>query len=163
MKKLLLVSAILLLVGCQAVTEDLKMGTVYEAAHGDRAFAVATVVLEDDKIIEAYIDEFQFLAIGEGVVCAPSSNGTFGTSVEDGKCLASKKINNESYSESMKTNGGATQDIKVSYEEIEKYVIGKTIEELEEVVFDVDTIAGSTLEDNEGYVNALITAAKAAK
>ena len=68
MKKLLaLVLSLMLLMTASVVFAEgeapgeVLMGQVEFAAHGDRGFAVITVALQDDVILGAKIDEFQFM------------------------------------------------------------------------------------------------------
>lgn len=100
--------------------------------------------------------------------------------------LASKRVNNEFYSENMKS-AGATMEIAANYDAIQEFVNGKTLMELEELVAanyvseeeeteaaaeeggaddrtaleeseseEVDAISGSTLVDKWGYVAAIL-------
>ena len=167
MKKILLVAlALLVLTMSVAAAEDIKIGQVQYAAHGTKCFAVMTVAMQGDVIADAYIDEYQFMATGS--VGVPNSESDFGTAYPEGKVLASKKVNADSYSENMK-KAGSTVHLAGNYAAIEAFVTGKTVAELEAAVAGkdaaamVDAVSGSTLVDTLGYVNGLIEAAKAAK
>ena len=167
MKKILLVAlALLVLTMSVAAAEDIKIGQVQYAAHGTKCFAVMTVAMQGDVIADAYIDEYQFMATGS--VGVPNSESDFGTAYPEGKVLASKKVNADSYSENMK-KAGSTVHLADNYAAIEAFVTGKTVAELEAAVAGkdaaamVDAVSGSTLVDTLGYVNGLIEAAKAAK
>lgn len=166
MKKLsiLLVLALVCSVafGGMAVAE-VQMGQAYYAAHGSYSFCVATVAMEGDVISGVVIDEFQYLA--EGAVAVPNTE-TFTTA--EGKVLASKRLNDESYSAGM-AEAGSTQNLALSYDAIEEFVVGKTLADLEALVDGktsedfVDAVAGSTLTDTLGYLQAVIEAVKTVK
>ena len=168
MKKVFcLLLALCMMLPLFAMAEDtVKIGQVEYAAHGTKCFAVLTVAMQGDKIVAAYIDEFQFMdaATAQGV---PNSSEGFGESYPEGKVLASKRENAEMYSANMAA-AGSTVALDVNYDAIQDYVTGKTIEELEAAVDGktaeemVDAVAGCTLVDTLGYVNGLIEAAKAA-
>ena len=169
MKKLVLsILTVLLaatLFACGKESHELKMGQAYYAAHGTKAFAVATVVVEDETIVAAYIDEFQFLA-SDTVTGVPNSE-TLNSYVKEGYSLASKRVNNATYSANM-AGAGSTQELAVSYAAIEEYVTGKTVSELttltakekEEVL---DVVTSSTLVDTKGYISAILAAVENAK
>lgn len=186
MKKLsvfvLITALIATMVGCSANEEsagdsssgstvEIKMGRVNYAAHGDKSFAVAVVAMDGDTIVGASIDEFQFLNKSEaGVVPVPNSDGAFSEGYADVTIpLASKVESTEYYSKHMAEAAGATNTIEENYAAIEKYVTGKTIKDLEEVLADnspeemVDVVSGATLADTFGYVKTFIEAAKATK
>ncbi len=166
MKKVLaLLLALALMVPMFALADDnVKIGQVDYAAHGTKCFAVLTVAVQGDKIVAAYIDEFQFMdaATAEGV---PNSDADFGTSYPEGKVLASKKVNAALYSTNMQ-KAGSTQALDVNYAVIEAFVTGKTIAELEAAIEGktseemVDVVSGCTLVDTLGYVTGLLEAAK---
>ncbi|HWQ51673.1 MAG TPA: hypothetical protein VN369_07720 [Terriglobales bacterium] len=151
---------------------NLKIGQVEFAAHGTRSFCVATAVVAGDKVVAAYIDEFQYLpADNEKVTGVPNSDADFGAYVsEQNLVLGSKRVNADYYSENMKNNGGATQRIDTSFDAIEDYCVGMTVGELDTWVSGstkdtgtpTDAITGSTLTDTASYVKAIAEAAKAA-
>lgn len=148
---------------------ELKIGQVEYAAHGTKSFCVATAVVAGDKVVAAYLDEFQYMP-SDKATGVPNSDTDFGTYVADKSVvLASKRVNADYYSENMKTNGGATQRIDTSLNAIEKYCVGMTVAELDKWITGTtkegeppDTVAGSTLADTAGYIKAIATAAKAA-
>ena len=168
MKKILLVALALLVltVSVAAAEGEVKIGQVQYAAHGTKCFAVLTVAMQGDVIADAYIDEYQFMAIGS--VGVPNSEADFGASFPEGKVLASKKVNAAAYSENMK-KAGSTVDLATNYAAIEDYVTGKTVAEVEAAFAGktaeeaVDVVSGCTLVDTLGYVNGLIEAAKSVK
>lgn len=146
-------------------TAELQIGQVEAAAHGTKCFTTATVVLEGDKILLAYLDEYQFLA-ADKAVGVPNSE-TLADYWNEGVVLASKRVNAEMYSANM-AKSGSTVAIDVNYNTIQDYVAGKTIAEVEALAGKtteelVDTISGATLVDMPGYLSAIVDAAKAAQ
>ena len=110
MKKItaLFLSLVLLLTAAAALAEgEILMGQVDYAAHGDKAFAVITVAVQDDVILAAKIDEFQFMADREDLkaVGVPNSEGAFGQSYPEGQVLGSKRANSDLYSLNMQRAG----------------------------------------------------------
>ena len=169
MKKMLLVAlALLVLTASFAVAEgEIKIGQTQYAAHGTKCFAVLTVAMQGDVIADAYIDEYQFMAADS--IGVPNSDADFGQSFPEGKVLASKKVNAETYSANMAAKAGSTVSLTDNYAAIENFVTGKTIAEVE-ASFEgktaaeaVDVVSGCTLVDTLGYVNGLVEAAKSAK
>lgn len=165
--------------------DNLLLNAETFAAHGDKCFTLAATLNDGENVILSYLDEFQFLdGEQEGV---PNSDAfTEAGAVLDGKVLASKRVNNEFYSENMKS-AGATMEIAANYDAIQEFVNGKTLMELEELVAanyvseeeeteaaaeeggaddrtaleeseseEVDAISGSTLVDKWGYVAAIL-------
>ena len=173
MKKVLaLVLSFLMLMGCvSAVAEDqIQLGQVQFAAHGAQAFAVITVAVQGETIVSALIDEFQVMS-GEGVVGVPNSDQAFGGNIvgnEDGKVLGSKRVNNAYYSGNMASRGGATQELAASWDGIQAFVAGKTISELDQMIFPkesaevTDIVTSSTLTDTKGYILGILAAARVA-
>ena len=181
MKKLLSLVLALLMV-CAAVSAlaegEIKIGQVDFAAHGTHCFAVITAVVQDDVIVAAKIDEFQFMGDREdlaaiGVPNAELASEAFSVKDADGNIttkLGSKRVNSDLYSLNMQ-RAGSTVQIAANYDAIEAYVVGKTIAELEAEVAPytdenkaeyADAIAGATLTDSVNYVRGIIEAAKAA-
>ena len=169
----ILLAVMMLLAASAAFAEgEVLIGQVDYAAHGAGCFAVITAVVQDDVVIAAKIDEFQF--IGDGVVPAvgvPNSDASFGENYPEGRVLGSKRVNNALYSLNMQ-KAGSTVQIAANYNAIEAYCTGKTIAELEAAVADfndenkaefVDVVSGATTADTLGYVKGVIAAAKAAK
>ncbi len=160
------------LVACSSSSSDstaLKFGQVQYAAHGTKSFAVTTVVMDGDKIVKAYIDEYQVLS-KEGTVGVPNSDAEFGENFASlDTQLASKRVNDDFYSNNMATKGGATQKLSTSWDAIQKFAEGKTISELESAISGktaeqvIDAVSGATLTDTTGYIQSIIEAAKAAK
>lgn len=164
MKKISLVLAIIMVsmmaMGAVALA-DTKLGQALYAAHGDKAFCVATVAMDGDVITAVLIEEFQYLS-PETFETVPNPE-TF--TAENGNVLASKRNNDEAYSANM-ANAGSTQSLVTSYEAIEAFVVGKTVAELEAAIEGktaeetVDAVSSSTLVDTLGYIEAIIAAAK---
>ncbi len=164
---ILLVSVLVLsfFVTSALAAEPIKLGKADFAAHGTKCFTIAVVALQGDKIVAAYLDEYQFMPKDQ-VVGVPNSDAGFGENFADpDKVLGSKKVNNEYYSNNM-TRAGSTVSIADNFAAIENYVVGKTISELEAVLAAndkqamVDAVTGATLVDTHGYVAALVAAAK---
>ena len=155
MKKGLL-CVLLCLVGCTSKATT-KTGLAYHQAHGKDAICVASVYLENDMIRGVTLDELTYLSKEEydGLIT------TIETTNE--KQIASKRQNNTDYSEVMKTNG-ATKTISENYDAICKYVIGKSVSELEKEIEngDVDVIASCTLQSTRGYLETILKACKEA-
>ena len=176
MKKILslILSLLLLLsVSVSFAEGEILMGQVDYAAHGDKSFAVITVALQDDVIVAAKIDEFQFMGDREDLkaVGVPNSDGAFGEAYPEGQVLGSKRANSDLYSLNM-TRAGSTVQIAANFDAIEAYAKGKTIAELEEVVNGyteetkaefIDAVTGATTADTWGYMRGIVAAAKAAK
>ncbi len=143
---------------------SVKVAAKYGAAHGTKCFSSAVVVVNatDGTIVDAFLDEYQFMN-AEGNTGVPNSDATadgdFATNYPEGKVLGSKKVNHEAYSAHMKEAAGATTDIKASYEAIEAFIAGKTAADLA----DVDAVTGSTLADTANYVKSVVNAVENSK
>lgn len=152
---------------------EIVMGQVDYAAHGDRGFAVITVALQDDTILAAKIDEFQFMGDREDlkVVGVPNSDAAFGQNYPEGQVLGSKRANSDLYSLNMQ-RAGSTVQIAANFDAIEAFVKGKTVANLEAFVNAyteetkaqvLDAVSGATTADTWGYLQGILAAAKAAK
>lgn len=145
--------------------DDIKIGFIQHAAHGKRAFADTVVAVLGDKIVAANIDEFQFLG-ADGNTGVPNSDKKFGENYAEGSVLASKLMNNETYSKNMADNGQSTKSLMDNYKAIQDHVVGLTVAEVEALVADntpgevVDAISSSTLVDTVGYLESIALAAK---
>lgn len=146
---------------------ELRIGQVEGAAHGDKCFTVATAVIdENDTIVAAFIDEYQFLDSEQMGV--PNSDAFIEDgSVAEGKVLGSKRVNNEYYSENME-KAGSTVPIAVNFDQIQQFAMGKTSGELKELAGKtpeevMDAVSGATLADTAGYLSVIADAADAAK
>ena len=176
MKKVfsLILSLLLLLsVSVSFAEGEILLGQVDYAAHGDRSFAVITVALQDDVIVAAKIDEFQFMGDREDLkaVGVPNSDAAFGQSYPEGQVLGSKRANSDLYSLNMQ-RAGSTVQIAANFNAIEDFVKGKTVTELEAIVNGyteetkadfIDAVSGATTADSWGYARGILAAAKAAK
>lgn len=178
MKRFVSIALIFLLAvsitSCSKANEPIKIGKVDYAPHGDKAFCVAIAVMQGDKIIGAYLDEYQFMP-KESVTGVPNSDqlgdGAFATNFDDpgNTVLASKRENADYYSDLMKNLAGSKVSVTDNYKTIQDYVIGKTIAELESDLSGkdakqmVDAVSSATLVDTKGYVKALVEAAKSAQ
>ncbi len=175
MKKLLavLLSVLMLFAAVSAFAEgEIKIGQVDYAAHGTGCFAVITAAVQDETIVAAKIDEFQFIGDREDLaaVGVPNSDASFGDSFPEGRVLGSKRVNNELYSLNMQ-RAGSTVQIAANYDAIEAFATGKTIAELEAFVNGytaetkaevIDAVSGATTADTWGYLQGILAAAKAA-
>lgn len=171
MKKILkgMVAAMLLLsiVACSSGKEvELKLGQVIGAPHGTKSFGVTTVVVEGDKVVLAYIDEFQYLADDKFTGVPNSDAFAEAEAVKAGFVLGSKRVNDKAYSDNM-AKAGSTVTIAKNYDLIQEFVVGKTIAEIEEVAKKpaeeaIDAVTGATLVDMPGYLMEIVNAAKAA-
>ena len=145
-----------------ANADDINVQQIFGTAGNKNAVTDTFVVLEGDKIIAANIDEYQYME-GKGV---PNSDKKFGENFADKeKVLASKLENNEAYSGQMKEYAKATKTLKESLNAIEEFVVGKTPEEIKEVIDSnesgkpVDAISGATLTSTVGYLEEIYKAA----
>ena len=142
--------------------DDIKVQQIFGTAGNKNAVTDTFVVLEGDKIIAANIDEYQYME-GKGV---PNSDKKFGENYADSeKVLASKIENNEDYSAQMEEIAKSTKTLKESFNAIEEFVVGKTAEEIKEVIDGseagkpVDAISGATLKSTVGYLEEIYNAA----
>ena len=142
--------------------DDIKVQQIFGTAGNKNAVTDTFVVLEGDKIIAANIDEYQYME-GKGV---PNSDKKFGENYADSeKVLASKIENNEDYSAQMEEIAKSTKTLKESFTAIEEFVVGKTAEEIKEVIDGseagkpVDAISGATLKSTVGYLEEIYNAA----
>lgn len=152
-----------------AASAPLKVGRVEAAAHGTKCFTVAVAVVQNGVIVAASLDDYQFLStdVAKGV---PNSDKDFGQNYKDpGMVLASKKANAKYYSEHMAEEAKSTVSYDKNMAAIEKFATGKTIKSLEATLTKktkeqvVDAVSGATLVDTQGYLKAILDAAKAAK
>ena len=146
----------------QTTGTSVQFAVVYGAPHGTRGFGSAAVVInaEDGTIIDAFIDEYQYMDVtAEGVVGVPNSDGTFGEGAVEGMVLGSKRVNTTYYSAAMTENAGATVAIDANFDAIQDYAKGKTADELLGYNADTDTVTGATLADTAGYLALIAQAA----
>lgn len=148
--------------------EATTVKVAYLAPHGDKSFASVTVVLQGDVIVDAQIDEFQFVE-GDDWTGVPNSDGAFAEGFVDGVKLISKREDSEAYSALMAENAGSTVTYADNLDAIEEFAKGKTVAEIEEGIAalndlgedgDVsEVVSGATLADSAGYLQAIIDAA----
>ncbi|AIQ43268.1 hypothetical protein MKZ24_11860 [Paenibacillus sp. FSL R7-0297] len=153
-----------------AASAPLKVGRVEAAAHGTKCFTVAVAVVQNGVIVAASLDDYQFLGtdVATGV---PNSDKEFGLNgyKDPNVVLASKKANTKYYSEHMAEAAGSTVSYDKNLAAVEKFATGKTIKSLEMTLTHktaeqvVDAVSGATLVDTQGYLKAILEAAKAAK
>lgn len=140
---------------------------VYAAPHGDKSFASVVVTMQGDKILDAVIDEYQFVDAGDwkGV---PNADGAFAEAFAEGKTLVSKRQDSEIYSQMMTEKAGSTVSIADNLDAIGDFAKGKTVAELEDTIKELedlgedgnvaDVISGATLKDAGGYLGAIVKA-----
>lgn len=142
-----------------------KFTVVYGAAHGDKCFTTVAVAVNanDGKIVDAFIDEYQYLAAGSTVVPVPNGDKRgerqFGANNVEGFVLASKKVNDAMYSKNMKDKAESTVSIKANYNAIEAYARGKAPSEIKSIT----AVSGATLADTKNYLALIAEAAEKAK
>ena len=170
MKKTLILVLVLVSIFSMSVSaaEPIVIGKADWAAHGTRCFTVAVVALQGDVIVGAYLDEYQMLSRADAIG-VPNSDKAFGEAFANPEqVLASKKVNNDLYSNNM-ANAGSTVTIADNFKAIEDFVLGMTVAELEAFLSGhnaetaVDAVSGATLVDTYGYLTALWAAAKDAQ
>lgn len=165
---LLTLTLVFALVGCSGggKATNLQIGQVDFAAHGSRSFSITTVLLEGDKIVDVFIDEYQYLS-ADTTTGVPNSDAGFGGNYAEGVVLGSKRVNDAAYSQGMAEKAEATITIAKNLDAIQDFARGKTISEVEELVAKgdeaVDAVSGCTLVDTAGYADSIVAAAKAAK
>ncbi len=169
MKKLLalvLVAAMLLsLASLSLAAEELVLRRHYTTPHGERGFARVVVAMVGDKIVGVALDEFQYVAPGEGVTPVPNTEA-LAASVKENNVLISKRVSSASYSKNMAEKAGSTVAIDANYDAVQAFCVGKTVADLEAVIAaaepgkPIDAVTGATLADTAGYLNAIVETAK---
>lgn len=129
-----------------------------------RSFTTVVVATSADKIIDAFIDEYQYFGEDEGYEGVPNSDKGFGEGAKEGRILASKIVNKDPYSEAMKNAGGEVT-LMDNYNAVTDFVKGKTIAELEEVLNEddekiMDAISGATFSSTPNLLRYIVEAAK---
>lgn len=140
--------------------DEIELRYALGAPHGDKSFANAVVAVEGDKIIAASIDEYQYIQDGK---TKQGEDSDFAKGYKDSKVvLASKLENNDIYSDLMADKAKATNTIKANFEAIEKFVAGKTIDEIKETIAGategeaIEAVSGATLVDTAGYLQLIV-------
>ncbi len=168
MKKVLsLLVALALVLGCAAALaeETVTLKQVFCAPNGSGSVGIVTVALQGDVIVAVHIDELQWMDAGS--VSVLDAEGDLTKGFPEGKVLASKLANDESYSGMMAAYAGSTVTIANNYAAIEAFCVGKTVAELETAIAGldnttaVDAVSGATLVNTLGYLQSVLQAAKA--
>lgn len=142
---------------------NLKLNVAYGAANGENCFTAAAALTRGDTIVLSYLDEFQFLDAGEGVVGVPNSTEAFAEDYAEGKVLCSKRMCTDYYSAMMADYAGSTVRINDNFDAIQNYVNGMTVAQAEALAGDenaVDAVTGATLANTAKYVGTIVGAAK---
>lgn len=136
-----------------------------QAPHGEQSFAVVSVLHNNDTILAASIDEFQFLDSTdfEGV---PNSDAAFGENYSEDVVLASKMQNDEAYSAMMTEIADATSSYGDNMRALIDHAVGSTVEEVEFTISELedldkedsitDVVSGATFVDTNGYLQAIV-------
>ena len=158
--------------GIETTDNNIVTGQTLAAPHGKQSFAIVTVAMQGDKIADTFVDEFQYVPSSSfgGV---PNSDSDFGKTTKAGTVLGSKRANDTAYSDLMKKEAKATHTWQENADAINNFAKGKTIAELEAATATLegktkksditDVVSGATFADTQGYLKAIIDAAKLAK
>ena len=152
----------------EAIEGKLVLRRSLKAPHGEGAFARIAVVTDGDKLVDVTIDELQYFDEDSDFVGLPNQDEDteFKAGNKEGKILGSKIMNDEKYSAMMKEKAQSTVSIWDNYKAIQDFAMGKTIDELKEVVEGaedgkpIDAVTGATLVDTKGYLQAIIETAE---
>lgn len=129
-----------------------------------KAFTNVVVATSGDKIVSAFIDEYQYFDNDQKINAVPNSDKGFGEGTKEGKVLGSKIDNDKPYSEDIKAAGG-TLTLMENYNAITDFVKGKTIIELEELLKEddekiMDAVSGATFSTTPNLLKYIVEAAK---
>jgi len=132
----------------------------YYNTHG--APGLAYVVLEGDKVVASYVDEFYFFDSNTTDVVFQMDAAKSIPAFKANKGLSSKKTNGSKYGITLK--GGIYVDQIAA---IESFINGKTVAELKQSVETLsaegavvaDVVSGATIRDTKDYIKAVIIAA----
>ena len=152
----------------EAIEGKLVLRRSLKAPHGEGAFARISVVTDGDKLVDVTIDELQYFDEDSDFVGLPNQDEDteFKAGNKEAKILGSKIMNDEKYSAMMKEKAQSTVSIWDNYKAIQDFAMGKTIDELKEVVEGaedgkpIDAVTGATLVDTKGYLQAIIETAE---
>ncbi len=152
----------------EAIEGKLVLRRSLKAPHGEGTFARIAVVTDGDKLVDVTIDELQYFDEDSDFVGLPNQDEDteFKAGNKEGKILGSKIMNDEQYSAMMKEKAESTVSIWDNYKAIQDFAMGKTIDELKEVVEGaedgkpIDAVTGATLVDTKGYLQAIIETAE---
>ena len=130
-----------------------------------RSFTNVVVATSGDKIVGAFIDEYQYFDKDENYQAVPNSDTEFGKGAKEGRVLASKVANKDLYSEAMKEAGGEVT-LMDNYNAVTDFVKGKTIAELEDFLNEnddeqiIDALSGATFKSTPNLLKYVVEAAK---
>ncbi|WP_440894809.1 hypothetical protein ACS127_09535 [Amphibacillus sp. Q70] len=146
---------------------DVTLKTMYNAPHGDKAFASTFVVMDGDTIVDVILDEYQFMDNAD-VTGVPNSDASFGEGSAEDVTLISKLENDEIYSEMME-GAGSTVSYSDNLTAIQDFAIGQTVAEVEAAISELDdleeddeiadVVSGATFVDTSGYLQAIVDTA----
>lgn len=155
--------------GVATTDNNVTEGQILAAPHGKQSFGIITVAMQNNKVANVFVDEFQYTPSAT-FGALPNSDADFGKGIKSGTVLASKRANSKAYSALMTKEAKATHTWAENSDAIAAFANGKTIAELETAVGNVkktkkvaDVVSGATFADTAGYLQAIIDAAKAAK
>jgi hypothetical protein len=155
--------------GIATTDNNVTEGQILAAPHGKQSFGIITVAMQNNKVANVFVDEFQYTPSAT-FGALPNSDKDFGKGIRSGTVLASKRANSKAYSALMTKEAKATHTWIENSDAIAAFANGKTIAELETAVGKVkntkkvaDVVSGATFVDTAGYLQAIIDAAKVAK
>ena len=149
-------------------SDALESNVVLHRAYPDeasRAFTNVVVATSGDKIVDAFIDEYQYFDEAEEYQAVPNSDQGFGEGAKEGRVLASKIDNKDKYSETMKEAGGEAT-LMDNYNAVTDFVKGKTIAELEDFLNEnedeaiIDALSGATFKSTPNLLRYVVETAK---
>lgn len=143
---------------------NLVLHRAYPAESGN-SFATIVVATSGDKIVDAFIDEYQFFDKESDYEGVPNSDKEFGEGNKEDMILASKMDNEEAYSQEMKDAGGEATLLD-NYNAVIDYAKGKTISELEDFLEEndddqiLDAVSGATFKSTPSLLQYVVDTAK---
>ena len=143
---------------------NLVLHRAYPAESGN-SLATIVVATSGDKIVDAFIDEYEFFDKESDYEAVPNSDKEFGEGTKEDKILASKMDNEEAYSKEMKDAGGEATLLD-NYNAIIDYAKGKTISELEAFLEEndddqiLDAVSGETFKSTPSLLEYVVDTAK---
>lgn len=146
----------------------LQLGLAYGAANGSDCFGYAYAAIWGDTIVAAFLDEFQFMDAGLDLTYVPNSDSDLAAGYAQGQALASKRDMSDYYSQLMADYANATVPIHENFNAIQRFAVGKTIDELRTVADSgrtaaVDAVSGATLVNTANYLALIAQAAENAQ
>lgn len=143
--------------------QGIQIGQTYAAVNGTRSFTEAVAVVQNDVLVAAYLDDFQFNDAKPEVVGVPNSDAAFGADYAEGQVLMSKRQNTGFYSQMMTDYAGSTVSIDANFDSIQNCLAGMTISAAAALSQDaaaVDAVSGATLVNTANYVGVIVEAAQ---